>query len=139
MPELPDLTAYLHALRSRIVGRPLARVRLGNPFLLRSVDPPLEAFEGRRLNDVGLLGKRLARSAERKQHSSNDGRRTAGTQKRLQLFLKLWRPAIKQSRRISHSGDCDGHVRLARDPPCPARRGTHGSTRSQNCCSAHIS
>ena len=60
MPELPDLTAYLHALRSRIVGRPLARVRLGNPFLLRSVDPPLEAFEGRRLNDVGLLGKRLA-------------------------------------------------------------------------------
>ena len=60
MPELPDLTAYLHALRSRIFGRPLARVRLGNPFLLRSVDPPLEAFEGRRLNDVGLLGKRLA-------------------------------------------------------------------------------
>ncbi|HTV01488.1 MAG TPA: DNA-formamidopyrimidine glycosylase family protein [Luteitalea sp.] len=59
MPELPDLTAYVHAIRMRVVGHPLERVRIGNPFLLRSVDPPLDAFEGRVLEDVRLIGKRL--------------------------------------------------------------------------------
>lgn len=59
MPELPDLTAYVHAIRARCVGQPLLRVRLGNPFLLRSVDPPLEAFEQRVLQNVTLIGKRL--------------------------------------------------------------------------------
>lgn len=59
MPELPDLTAYVEAIRARCVGQPLQRVRLGNPFLLRSVEPPLEAFADRVLQDVTLLGKRL--------------------------------------------------------------------------------
>ena len=59
MPELPDLLLYTRALEARVVGRPLVRVRLGNPFLLRSVTPPLEAFEGRTLEGVRLLGKRL--------------------------------------------------------------------------------
>jgi formamidopyrimidine-DNA glycosylase len=64
VPELPDLTAYLHALRSRVVGQPLERVRLGSPFLLRSVEPPLDAFEGRRVGDVRLLGKRIVLAFE---------------------------------------------------------------------------
>jgi formamidopyrimidine-DNA glycosylase len=59
MPELPDLTAYVHAIRMRCVGQPLRRVRIANPFLLRSVDPPLDAFADRVLQDVTLLGKRL--------------------------------------------------------------------------------
>ena len=59
MPELPDLTAYVHALRPRVVGQPIERVRLASPFLLRSVDPPLDAFHGRVVHDVQLLGKRL--------------------------------------------------------------------------------
>lgn len=59
MPELPDLTLYVDAIRARCVGHPLTRVRIANPFLLRSVDPPLEAFDQRVLQDVGLLGKRL--------------------------------------------------------------------------------
>lgn len=59
MPELPDLTAYVHALHARVVGQPLTRVRLASPFLLRTVDPPLHAFEGRVVEDVRLLGKRL--------------------------------------------------------------------------------
>ena len=59
MPELPDLTVYAHALRARVVGHALERVRLASPFLLRSVAPPLDAFDGRMLEDVGLLGKRL--------------------------------------------------------------------------------
>jgi formamidopyrimidine-DNA glycosylase len=59
MPELPDLTLYVDAIRARCVGHPLVRVRIANPFLLRSVDPPLEAFEQGVLQDVQLLGKRL--------------------------------------------------------------------------------
>ena len=59
MPELPDLTAYVHALRARVVGQPLQRVRIANPFLLRSVDPPIDAFAGDTVEDVRLLGKRL--------------------------------------------------------------------------------
>ncbi len=59
MPELPDLSAYVHALRARVVGHAIAGVRIASPFLLRSVDPPLEAFHGRQVEDVRLLGKRL--------------------------------------------------------------------------------
>ncbi len=44
MPELPDITAYLAALQARIVGQPLEKIRLGSPFLLRTVSPPVEAL-----------------------------------------------------------------------------------------------
>ncbi len=60
MPELPDLSLYVQAIRARCVGHPLLGVRLASPFLLRSVDPPLEAFAGQTLGDVRLIGKRLA-------------------------------------------------------------------------------
>ena len=59
MPELPDLSLYVQAIRARCVGHALQRVRIANPFLLRSVEPPLEAFEGLVLESVALLGKRL--------------------------------------------------------------------------------
>ena len=42
MPELPDITVYLDALRERIHGRALERVRVVSPFLLRSVDTPID-------------------------------------------------------------------------------------------------
>lgn len=59
MPELPDILAYAHALRSRIVGQPLRRLFLINPFLLRSVEPPLDEFVGREVAGVRHMGKRL--------------------------------------------------------------------------------
>jgi formamidopyrimidine-DNA glycosylase len=59
VPELPDLSLYVQAIGARCVGQPLVRVRLASPFLLRTVDPPLDAFEGLPLRDVHLLGKRL--------------------------------------------------------------------------------
>lgn len=59
MPELPDIEAYLHALRSRVIGQPLESVRLGSPFLLRSVDPPLAVVHGRAVTGLRRLGKRL--------------------------------------------------------------------------------
>lgn len=59
MPELPDIIVYVEALRPRIVGTPLERVRLASPFLLRSVDPPLAEVEGRIVLGVGHIGKRI--------------------------------------------------------------------------------
>ena len=59
MPELPDLTVYLDALGSRILDRPIERVRLLNPFVLRSVDPPIAAVEGKRVTALRLIGKRI--------------------------------------------------------------------------------
>ncbi len=59
MPELPDLTVYREALERRIVGRRLDAVRILSPFLLRTVDPPLDSALGRRATEVRLIGKRL--------------------------------------------------------------------------------
>ncbi len=59
MPELPDIELYLHALRTHVVGETLERVRLASPFLLRSVSPPLSAADGRRIEGVHRLGKRI--------------------------------------------------------------------------------
>jgi formamidopyrimidine-DNA glycosylase len=59
MPELPDVTVYIEALERRIVGQPLAHVRLASPFVLRSFDPPLAAIEGRTLQGVRRIGKRI--------------------------------------------------------------------------------
>lgn len=59
MPELPDITVYLDALEPRICGRPLERVRLASPFVVRSVDPPVQALEGRVVRSVRRLGKRI--------------------------------------------------------------------------------
>jgi len=64
MPELPDIAAYLDALETRIVGQRLERVRLGSPFLLRSVQPPLTSVEGRVVRGLRRIGKRIAIGVE---------------------------------------------------------------------------
>jgi formamidopyrimidine-DNA glycosylase len=64
VPELPDILLYLPALRPRIVGRQVKRVRLVSPFLLRSVEPPLTAVEGRTVVNLHRLGKRVVFEAE---------------------------------------------------------------------------
>src|SRR5579863_6464338 len=60
MPELPDITAYLRALEVRVISQPLQKIRLGSPFLLRSVQPPLESAEGRKVTQLRRIGKRIA-------------------------------------------------------------------------------
>src|SRR5881409_365077 len=59
MPELPDVTVYVEALRERVVGARLERLRLVNPFVLRSVDPPLSDVVDRAVTGVSRLGKRI--------------------------------------------------------------------------------
>jgi len=60
VPELPDIEGYLCALEPRIVGHTLERVRLGSPFLLRTMDPPLNAADGREVCGLRRVGKRIA-------------------------------------------------------------------------------
>jgi formamidopyrimidine-DNA glycosylase len=60
MPELPDIAAYLGALEPRIVDQRLEKVRLANPFLLRTVEPLIETFEGVSVRSLRRIGKRIA-------------------------------------------------------------------------------
>ena len=64
MPELPDISAYITALESRVVGQPLRRVRLASPFLLRTVEPPLESLDGHVVRGLRRVGKRIAFGVE---------------------------------------------------------------------------
>jgi formamidopyrimidine-DNA glycosylase len=59
MPELPDIVAYLAALAPRVVGRRLEAIRLGSPFLLRSIAPPVAEAQGRRVVGLERIGKRI--------------------------------------------------------------------------------
>ena len=59
MPEMPDLTVYLEHIERRIRGQALQRMRIVSPFVLRSVEPPAEAFAGRVCTATRRLAKQL--------------------------------------------------------------------------------
>jgi len=59
MPELPDVTVYVEAVAVRTAGATLLAVRLGSPFLLRTVAPTLDDAAGRPVREVRRLGKRI--------------------------------------------------------------------------------
>ena len=100
MPELPDITIYLEGLEARVLGRALERVRLGSPFLLRSVDPPLADAHGREVVALRRLGKRIAIGL------APPGDREDGPELWLVLHLMIagrlrWRdPGVKIPRRL---------------------------------------
>jgi formamidopyrimidine-DNA glycosylase len=60
MPELPDIVVYLDALERRVMGRRLERVRIANPFLLRSIEPAPQDVEGATVVALRRVGKRIA-------------------------------------------------------------------------------
>jgi formamidopyrimidine-DNA glycosylase len=64
MPELPDLVVYIEHLEARLIGQTLERVRLMNPFVLRSVTPSISAAEGRIVEGVRRIGKRIVIALE---------------------------------------------------------------------------
>jgi formamidopyrimidine-DNA glycosylase len=49
MPELPDIAIYIESLQSRIVGKPLERIGIGSPFLLRTFDPRFAEAQGKKV------------------------------------------------------------------------------------------
>lgn len=59
MPELPDVVVYIEALTPRVVGQPLERIRIGNPFVIRSIEPAPTELHGRRVLGLRRMGKRI--------------------------------------------------------------------------------
>ena len=64
MPELPDIRLYLHALTPRLDGAVLRQVRIGSPFVLRTVDPSIAVAAGRQVRGVDRIGKRIVLSLD---------------------------------------------------------------------------
>src|SRR6202167_2737286 len=60
MPELPDISAYMGALETRIIGRTLEQVRLNSAFLLRTAQPPITDAAGHAVRELRRIGKRIA-------------------------------------------------------------------------------
>jgi formamidopyrimidine-DNA glycosylase len=60
MPELPDVAVYVERLRALVVGHAVERARVMNPFVLRTVEPPLASVPGRLVREIGRIGKRIA-------------------------------------------------------------------------------
>lgn len=59
MPEYPEVSLYIHALRARILDERLEGVRIRSPSLLKSFDPPAAHAHGRRVTSLSRLGKRI--------------------------------------------------------------------------------
>ena len=59
MPELPDITVYIERLQALVQGRVLQRLKLLNPFVLRTAVPPIAGAVGRTVTGVERLGKRI--------------------------------------------------------------------------------
>jgi formamidopyrimidine-DNA glycosylase len=64
LPELPDIAVYLDSLERRILGARLLKVRLLNPFLLRTAVPSIGEAEGKRVLALRRLGKRIVLALE---------------------------------------------------------------------------
>jgi formamidopyrimidine-DNA glycosylase len=95
MPELPDVTVYVEHLESRIAGQTLERVRLMNPFVLRSVNPPIGSAEGKRVMRTRRIGKRIVIELEG------------------ELFLVLHLMIAGRLRWVAKGGKLPGRITLA--------------------------
>ncbi len=60
LPELPDIVVYIEALERRVLGQRLAQVRIASPFLLRTVEPPLNDVRDKQVREIRRCGKRIA-------------------------------------------------------------------------------
>ena len=65
MPELPDITVYLEALAPRVLRQPLERLRIGNPFIVRTIEPAVAEIEGLAVIGLNRLGKRIVVALDR--------------------------------------------------------------------------
>ncbi len=93
MPELPDITVYVDSLTAKVRGHVLKRLRLLNPFLLRTALPPIGAVEGCTVAGIERLGKRVVLVL-----APPAGREDAGRELLLVIHLMIagrlrWQPA----------------------------------------------
>lgn len=59
MPEYPDIVIYIEHLEVLLQKQTLQRIRLANPFFLRTFDPPIEYIEDMKVVGFERIGKRI--------------------------------------------------------------------------------
>jgi formamidopyrimidine-DNA glycosylase len=64
VPELPDIVVYIERLTPLILGQPVLQIHLGSPFVLRTVEPPIGAIQGKTIAGIRRLGKRIVLGVE---------------------------------------------------------------------------
>lgn len=64
MPELPDIEAYLHALRNAVIEKKVTGLNVRSPFVVRTVEPPIEAVVDKVVSSLSRIGKRIVFSFE---------------------------------------------------------------------------
>lgn len=64
MPELPDILVYVERLRAYVADRAVTDVEVTQPFVLRSVTPPLGQVEGKRVLAVSHIAKQIVLGLE---------------------------------------------------------------------------
>jgi|ERR1043166_7876577 formamidopyrimidine-DNA glycosylase len=64
MPELPDVVVYIESLQRRVLGQRLQRIRLLNPFVLRTAVPPIATAHDKRVVGLRRIGKRIVLALE---------------------------------------------------------------------------
>ena len=69
MPELPDVVVYVERLEAMVGGRVLERIRIASPWVLRTFDPPPDAFAGKRVTGLHRMGKRIVLGCEDDLHA----------------------------------------------------------------------
>jgi formamidopyrimidine-DNA glycosylase len=60
MPELPDITVYIEALEQRILRHTLLQAQIASVFLVRTLEPPVNACIGHTVSSIRRVGKRIA-------------------------------------------------------------------------------
>ncbi len=64
MPELPDILVYVERLRAFTCGHTVASLRVSQPFVLRSVTPPLQSVKGKQVLAVTHVAKQIVLTLE---------------------------------------------------------------------------
>lgn len=59
MPEYPDVVVYMERLAAFCVGKPIEKIRVASPFIVRSFDPRLSESHGHTVTGTSRIGKRL--------------------------------------------------------------------------------
>lgn len=59
MPEYPDITVYIEKLKHLLLNQPIVKVRMVNPFFLRTYDPPLADVDRLIIRKIERMGKRI--------------------------------------------------------------------------------
>lgn len=59
MPEFPDIEIYREAISAKVHEQDLLQMQILNPFVMRTAVPPISDANGRRVESISRMGKRI--------------------------------------------------------------------------------